>query len=931
MSVVTDPTTLQLPIGYNPLPKDPSQNNQSRLTWTSSSADGILPDLSLNYAYAVTDTTNGDISSSNYVNIDYDPSSSIFTLIKTGNSLLRTNAKAIGTAGAYTPAPVVRFACQAGYWGGAYEGGQGSLVPDGPTDGAGNVPKGDMRGFALIGVGYNADPSANDYVSMVLDTSAAGVLIQTVGKYWLVEQNFNFNTFFPQTRFQVENAGQPTSPLLPILPFDASSSTYDVTENPYGSGSGNRSYLYNNYKSDPSGNVPGPYNILFQNTFNQIAPTSCAMNRQGNTFVSYGYYVDPSSGSVLSPNSKVYRYDNSGSADYTTAPNTITESTSPIIDFSGGNITSIVIGLGSNTNQHLYALDISNNNIYSVDLGTDGQGTGVAINDPSTNIWTSLGAPPNGQWRKICVNPAFSPTSIPSTLNRPFLYLTSPGDYYQGLPVDPAAQLPKPALESAGNGIVQGLVASSAYAYVSSFNILGDTSNNTLYRPGNIAVADNGAMIVMIDMFNGNAGISSDSNFGPVIPGNMYRFIPPAGTAFYNKNPDGSGNSRQLTYYDNNLSPTPNNSEAGYMFDGAPVWMPNHKSTFLIPYYFNLAAGGQITGPPIDPGDGDPDPGGPPSPDGPFLSTASRSVFSVGTIGATAPNLMTNASRIQTDIISSLDFCTPFVYDLSYGVISDASYAMCPVVNNPTTNSLGANPKYSLTGSTTKTQYLNTYKWTFDDLNGTSTFFVNNGFDASFNVTVECMRKGTMISCFDNNRDCEVPIEDVKEGMLIKTNGKGYKKVTYVRSTDMNNIISFNHINGLYRMSKEKHPYLTEDLYLTGGHSILLDELTEAEHTKMHSINWPNHFYEVYDKKKLLVMHSEMFELVSDRDMIYNLVLEQDDEEDEFYCYGIYANGLLIESCNKGSLGVEHLKDNTKMFQDVTSGRSTNFYTPQHV
>ena len=52
----------------------------------------------------------------------------------------------------------------------------------------------------------------------------------------------------------------------------------------------------------------------------------------------------------------------------------------------------------------------------------------------------------------------------------------------------------------------------------------------------------------------------------------------------------------------------------------------------------------------------------------------------------------------------------------------------------------------------------------------------------------------------------------------------------------------------------------------------------------------------------MLAAHYEKFQITNKKVKVYNIVLEQDDENDMYVSYGIYANGLLVETCNKGSL-----------------------------
>ena len=58
----------------------------------------------------------------------------------------------------------------------------------------GNILDGEIMGFKMSGVSWNADPSANNYIAAVYDTSGAGVVINYYGSYWLFQQNFSLNS-----------------------------------------------------------------------------------------------------------------------------------------------------------------------------------------------------------------------------------------------------------------------------------------------------------------------------------------------------------------------------------------------------------------------------------------------------------------------------------------------------------------------------------------------------------------------------------------------------------------------------------------------------------------------------------------------------------------------------------------------------------------
>jgi hypothetical protein len=88
---------------------------------------------------------------------------------------------------------------------------------------------------------------------------------------------------------------------------------------------------------------------------------------------------------------------------------------------------------------------------------------------------------------------------------------------------------------------------------------------------------------------------------------------------------------------------------------------------------------------------------------------------------------------------------------------------------------------------------------------------------------------------------------------------------------------------------------MTDDLFVTGAHSILVDELSEKEEEGMISIYGTTE-RKIDDKTLVISWVSDKFEAVEgeDRYIYYHLVLEHDDDENKRY--GIWANGVLTES-----------------------------------
>ena len=171
-------------------------------------------------------------------------------------------------------------------------------------------------------------------------------------------------------------------------------------------------------------------------------------------------------------------------------------------------------------------------------------------------------------------------------------------------------------------------------------------------------------------------------------------------------------------------------------------------------------------------------------------------------------------------------------------------------------------------------------------------------------VTVACFLKGTKILCFINDKEQYVKIEDIKENTLIKTSTCGYKKIIGLYHTVLQNTID-SCMEKLYKINKNSNPDLIEDLYLSGGHALLVDELTEHQSNEITKIF--GFIPTIANKKALLACLSDDFVEVMDENTyeLYHILLEPTDDISH---YGIYANGLLTETLPN------HVENMTKIF-----------------
>lgn len=106
--------------------------------------------------------------------------------------------------------------------------------------------------------------------------------------------------------------------------------------------------------------------------------------------------------------------------------------------------------------------------------------------------------------------------------------------------------------------------------------------------------------------------------------------------------------------------------------------------------------------------------------------------------------------------------------------------------------------------------------------------------------------------------------------------------------------------NQLYTCSKEKYPEIFEDVIITGCHSILVFPFAnEEERTKTIEVNGDTYVTDgLYRLPACADSRASVYEKPGTY-TIYHFSLENDN----YYSnYGVYANGLVVESCSKRML-----------------------------
>ena len=166
-----------------------------------------------------------------------------------------------------------------------------------------------------------------------------------------------------------------------------------------------------------------------------------------------------------------------------------------------------------------------------------------------------------------------------------------------------------------------------------------------------------------------------------------------------------------------------------------------------------------------------------------------------------------------------------------------------------------------------------------------------------------CFKEGSKILTDNGYR----PIETLRKGDLVKTLKHGFVPIDMIGKRVMYNPAVKDRVKGqLYKCSQEQYPELTEDLIITGCHSILVgNTITHKQIEQIKEVL--GNIYITDDKYRLPACvddRTSVYDVKGDF-TIYHIALENDDY---YMNYGVYANGLLVETCSK-----RYLKELSKM------------------
>ena len=174
-------------------------------------------------------------------------------------------------------------------------------------------------------------------------------------------------------------------------------------------------------------------------------------------------------------------------------------------------------------------------------------------------------------------------------------------------------------------------------------------------------------------------------------------------------------------------------------------------------------------------------------------------------------------------------------------------------------------------------------------------FYTNDG-----GINWASAQEGSPVICFKEGSKILTDtgyklIQDLRHGDLVKTVSSGLKKIEHIGNSKMyNNSNDIRSTDKLYKCCRSEYPELSEDLVITGGHSILVNNF--KDHEQMEKTQ------EVLGKIYVTDGHYRLPACVDDRTKIFeengvHTIWHLSLENSNYYMnYGIYANGLLVET-----------------------------------
>jgi hypothetical protein len=167
---------------------------------------------------------------------------------------------------------------------------------------------------------------------------------------------------------------------------------------------------------------------------------------------------------------------------------------------------------------------------------------------------------------------------------------------------------------------------------------------------------------------------------------------------------------------------------------------------------------------------------------------------------------------------------------------------------------------------------------------------------------IPCFKDGTKILTINGYK----LIEELRKGDLVKTVEHGYKPIDIIGKIKITHLATPERIpEKLYKFCQSEFSEMFEDLIITGGHSSLVSEFKNNQREQTQKLCGKIY---ITDNRYLLPACIDERTKVYENPgtyTVYHFALENDNYNMN---YGVYANGLLVESCSK-----RYLKDTSNM------------------
>jgi hypothetical protein len=270
-----------------------------------------------------------------------------------------------------------------------------------------------------------------------------------------------------------------------------------------------------------------------------------------------------------------------------------------------------------------------------------------------------------------------------------------------------------------------------------------------------------------------------------------------------------------------------------------------------------------------------------------------------------------DCTSLQSIDISSLNNIAPALF---YGCTSLSSVTLSPNLNtisNQAFQNCSSLLNLSFTGTLSTIQnmvvgsnvfHINTTfnfssVYSYESLNGSS---LTNGYPSSLynyefaNEPLPCFLADSKVLT-DKGL---VPIQLLKKGDLVQTLNDGLLPVKFVGMRSFFNKLTEERINAhLYKLNKIDFPELLEDLFITGGHPLLVDDVDEETKKKLLDMSDNSPIITEGKFRVFACIHpkAELWNDEKEHD-IFDIVLENEDPKKNI---GIWVNGILTESMDE--------------------------------